>query len=167
MPLYRDFLDKKTTAKDNWQEKNLASYLPAHGYHGYAFLDMTGDGVPELCVKEYRLHFFTVKNGELYHWYTEESGYSKLLSNGALYTQVEDSGEQAYTYEMLSERACVAARVTFSRWDGRYLDPSQVHPDRYVFNAQDVTQAEYEEKLKPYLEIGDDKVVWYDQDGNL
>jgi len=155
MPLYRDFLDNKITAKDNWQEKNLAYYLPAHGYHGYAFLDMTGDGVPELCVKEYKLHFFTVKNGELRHWYTEENGYSKLLSNGALFAEARDAGFQGYTYRILSENTSVAVRVTFEWWDGRYMDPSQVLPDRYVFNAQDVTKAEYEEQYRVCREVMD------------
>lgn len=169
MPLYRDFLDGKTTVTYEWQEKSIYYYLHSYSYgngsYRYAFLDMTGDGSPELCIEKGEKYFFTVKNGELRHWYTEHNVYSKLLSNGALFADTNDDGDywgKEYAYEILSEHACVATRVTFSWWDGRYVDSSQVHPDRYVFNKQDVTQAEYEEKTKPYLELGSDEIQWQD-----
>ena len=56
--------------------------------------------------------------------------------------------------------------ISFS-WYGSYTIDGEQHPERYCIDSKEVTKAEYEEKLKPYLEIGDDKVVWYDQDGNL
>ena len=169
--LYKQFIAGEITAIDeDGTEKPFSNYLlgdlEKQGYR-YTFLDMTGDGVVELCVQQMlNLHFFTVKDEEIYLWYTEGSMYVHLLNNGALMFERHGGAPTHINYEYyeLDKNAHVKFKVTFSCWDGQSIEEGKVYPDEYFFNDEKVTKEEYEAKTKKYLEIGSDKLVWYDME---
>lgn len=168
--LYQHFLANEVAALDE-TEKYFREYLlrdvDTQAYT-YTYLDMTGDGVPELCVRQYpQMYFFTVKNGEISHWYTEDNSYVKLLNNGDLLFERHGGAPTHINYEYyeLDENANIQRKATFSWWDGGTIEIGKVYPDTYIFDDKEVTKEEYEEKTRPYLSIGCNELVWYDHDG--
>ena len=57
--------------------------------------------------------------------------------------------------------------VSFAWYDGNTVEAGKENPNLYLIDGNEVSQAEYEEKTKGYLAVGDDQIVWYDQDGNV
>lgn len=171
--LYQQFIAGEITAFDkDGAEKTFLDYLEwdlEKQDYRYTFLDMTGDGIVELCIQQtpYK-YFFTVKDNEIYHWHTEEGLYVNLLNNGALMYERHGGAPTHINYEYyeLDQNAEVKFNVTFSCWDGQSIEEGKVYPDEYFFNEEKVTKDEYRAKTKKYLEIGSDKLVWYDMDGN-
>jgi len=170
--LYRRFLTDEVAALDETGVKKFfREYLlwdvDTQAYT-YTYLDMTGDGTPELCVKQYpQMYFFTVKNGEISHWYTETNSYVKLLNNGDLLFERHGAAPTHINYEYyeLDKNATVTTKATFSWWDGETIEKGKVYPDTYVFDDKEVTKEEYEEKTRHYLSVGFNELVWYDVDG--
>lgn len=171
--LYRRFLAGEITSLDeNGTAKPLASFFLERANaqeYTYTYLDMTGDGVSELCVRYYLgMYFFTVENGEISHWYTEHNSYSTLLNNGALLFERHGAAPTHVNYEYyeLDENAAVKFSVDFSWWSGRDVEEGTVYPDTYWIGEREVAKQEYEAQTTKYLEIGSDRIVWYDAAGN-
>ena len=138
--------------------------------YNYCFIDMNGDGVEELCVKNPydALLFFTVKKGELYHWYTHLEGYTTLLNNGAfLYERHGGAPEHIdYKYHEIDKNGNLKFTVEFSWYDDVYLAlEDKTYPELFEIDGKEVTKEEYEKKTSNYLKIGNDKIVWYDKNG--
>ena len=171
--LYKKFLAGEITSLDeNGAEKAFGDYLTHSGSdaYTYAFLDMIGDGVLELCVRyQMEMFFFTIKNDAVHHWYTEFGGYTKLLNNGALLYERHGGAPThiEYKYYELDANGDVKFSISFAWYDGETVGAGKEHPDLYMIDGQEVPQAEYEEKTKGYLAVGDDQIIWYDQDGNV
>ena len=171
--LYERFLANEIVSFDETNaKKHFRDYLlwdvDTEAYT-YSYLDMTGDGVPELCVRQYpQMYFFTVNNGYISHWYTEDNSYIKLLNNGDLLFERHGGAPTHINYEYyeLDENATITRKATFSWWDGATIELGKVYPDVYIFEDKEVTKEEYEEKTNSYLSIGTDKIIWYDMDGN-
>ena len=171
--LYKKFLAGEIPSIDgNGEEKAIGDYLTHSGSdaYTYAFLDMTGDGVLELCVRyQMEMFFFTIKNAAVHHWHTEFGGYTKLLNNGAFLYERHGGAPThiAYEYYELDANGNVKLSVSFAWYDGNTVEAGKEYPALYLIDEKEVTQAEYEEKTKDYLAVGDDKIVWYDQAGNV
>lgn len=167
--LYMQFLSGKKNAVDNGEEKSVNAYIYADNRdsdYRYTFYDMNKDGIPELCIDGMpEMYFLTIKNGELYHWYTEYSVYCKLLNNGAILYERHGAPPThiSYEYYELDETASVKFSITFSCWDEITIG-EEVYPEFYEINGKEVSKKEYEEKTKKYLAIGTDKIVWYDKE---
>ncbi len=171
--LYMQFLKGENTAIDsNGTKRKIDTYFldgKLDEDYRYTFYDMTGDGVPELCIdKSPEMYFFTVNGNEVYHWYTETKSYSKLLNNGAFLFERHGAAPEHINYEYyeLDENANIKFLVTFSWWDSNTFKGEE-YSDFYEINGKEVSKAEYQEKTKKYLDIGSDKIVWYDSAGNI
>ncbi len=168
--IYKQFLEGEKTALDeNAVAKLFEEYLlmdyNAEEYT-YTYFDMTGDGIPELCVDTVpEMYFFTIKNGELHHWYTETSIYGRLLNNGALLRERHGAAPEHINYEYyeLDANAKEQFSIDFSWCDKATVDGKE-YPEFYEINGQEVSKKEYEEQTKKYLTIGTDKIVWYDKE---
>ena len=167
--IYNSFLEGEGFALDedgvarSFNEYLLSNYDLEKEYK-YTYFDMTGDGVPELCVDAtFEMYFFTIKNGKLYHWYTETSVYGALLNNGAFlrtrYGAVPDHIN--YDYYELDQNAKVKFSIYFSWWDKTTLNGKE-YPEFYEIDGQEVSKKEYKEKTEKYLTIGTDEIVWFD-----
>lgn len=171
--LYKKFLAGEITSLDeNGAEKAFGDYLTHSGSdaYTYAFLDMNGDGVLELCVRyQMEMFFFTIKNDAVHHWHTEFGGYTKLLNNGALLYERHGGAPThiEYKYYELDANGDVKFSISFAWYDGNTVEAGKENPNLYLIDGNEVAQAEYEEKTKGYLAVGDDQIVWYDQDGNV
>lgn len=178
--LFDEFLQGKITAFDASGE---AKYLDGSfvnilsNKYTYCYIDMTGDGKDELCVRNPSdpLRFFTVNNGELYHWYTAKYSFNyeelTLLNNRAfLIEETNDNHREEYAYYELDENGKEKFKVTYEKNEavtvmgenGEYWSP-----ESYKINDKKVTKKEYEEIKNKYLAIGSDKIVWYDKNGNI
>ena len=171
--LYEQFLNGEIAANDNGQEKFLKDYFTGlysndDGYYKYTFIDMTGDGIDELCIKNIQLFFFTIENGKLNHWCTEGWTYVDLLSNGAIFYERDGAAPEHidYQYYELDENGSVAFETTFSwytatEWPEGPNKELIAYPDRYWVDNVEVTKEEYEEKTKEYMTLAEDRVTWY------
>ncbi len=168
--LYEQFLAGEKTALDaDGKAKTLEEFVLHQKLEDdfcYTFLDMTDDGIPELCVKSIELYFFTIKDGELHHWYTETNTYCKLLNNGDLLFERHGGAPDHINYEYykLDANASKTTVITFSWWDKTTLD-GEDYPEFYEINGEEVTKEAYQEKTTPYLAVGTDNLVWYDKNG--
>lgn len=171
--LYKKFLKGEVPALDNEALKHLNEYFEfdlGKEPYTYTFLDVTNDGVDEICVRQsYNKWFFTVKDGAIYHYYTDDMTYSQLLNNGALLYERHGGAPTHINYEYytIDENAERKVIATFSWWDGKSVEAGKIYPDTYIFNDKEVSKEEYEAKTKEYLSVGSDKIVWYDKDGNV
>ena len=151
IPLYREFLDGKTTAEDNFTQKKLSDYFPSSGAYEYAFYDMTGDGQAELCVSSvFGIDIFTVQNSSLQHWYTGETSEARLMENGMVLEESYeyDLSAMYYSYQGLTERGQTMFSLHFSWTDVKYT-----YPDMYTFNRLEVTQEEDQKKTEEYFAL--------------
>lgn len=171
--LYKQFIRNEICAVDkNGDEKPIDEYLEfdvSQNSYTYTYIDMTGDGVDELCVRQYPYHwFFTLKNGKVYHWYTENKAYVKLLNNSALLYERHGAAPTHINYEYyeLDDNAEVEFYITFSWWDGTTVEEGKIYADTYFFDDKEVSKEEYEKKTKEYLSIGNDKIIWYSEYDN-
>ena len=127
---------------------------------------MTGDKLPELCIDtDIEMYFFTIKDGELYHWHTETNTYSKLLNNGAFLMERHGGAPDHINYEYyeLDKNAKRSFSFSFSWWDKATADGIEF----YEINGVEVSEREYNRKTKKYLKIGDDKIKWYSINENI
>ncbi len=134
----------------------------------YTYCDMSGDGVPELCIdKKLEKYIFTQRDGKLYHWYTAPAAYTTLLNNGALlYERHGGAPEHVnYTYYELDKDGEVRFTIDFSRWEEEIFNGVK-QPAYYEINGKQVSARVYERKVNKYLQIGNDRIVWYDRNGN-
>ncbi len=173
--LYTNFWDGLTTAIDSdGRSKTLQEYLGGSPIEDilcyYTYRDVTGDGVEDFCVRTVpqKMYFFTVKNDQLYHWYTEALPYVNLLNNGAFLYERHGGAPTniIYQYYELDANGAETFRITFAWYDGKTVEEGKVYPDRYFVNDEEVSKEEYEATAQQYLKIGTDKIVWYDKDGN-
>ena len=177
--LFGEFLQGKITALDeSGEEKFLDGGFVKilSDKYTYCYIDMTGDGRVELCVRNPSepLRFFRVNNGKLYHWYTAEYSFNyeelNLLNNSAfLIKEIKDNHREEYTYYELDENGKEKCRVTYLNWYGGTFmgeNGEGYSPESFKINEENVTKEEYEEIKNKYLAIGGDKIVWYDKDGN-
>ena len=176
--LFHEFARGEITALDeNGEAKYLdggfADILSDKAYH--CFIDMNGDGEDDLCIENpnSRLLVFTIKGGEVHHWYTAvPNGYYEeflLLNNGAiLFKEVTKSKDGVkYRYYELDEIGNEKIKKEFARYDSVYLSiEDKTIPEHFLIDGKEVSKEEYEEKTAKYFEIGSDKIVWYDKDGN-
>lgn len=168
---YQKFMANEITAHDkNGVKKSIDKYIlngSLDGEYKYTYIEMTGDGVLELCVKQFpEMYFFTIKNGEVYHWYTESKADSKLLNNGAFLYERHGAAPTHINYEYyeLDENANVKFSTTFSWWDGKTIEVGKIYPDTYIINGKEVFKEEYERKTQQYLSIGNDEIFWRDKE---
>ncbi len=170
--LYKQLLSGELSATDkNGVAKPLADYVSSgsldEGY-AYCFYDMNDDGISEICIKKYpEMHFFTVKDGAVCHWYTETKAYSKLLDNGAFLYERHGAAPTHINYEYyeLDENASEKFSFSFSWWDGTTVEEGKTYSDFYEIDGKEVSEEEYRRKTEKYLTIGDDDIVWYDKNG--
>ena len=163
--IYKQFIEGEKTALDQkGVAKSFEDYVLKKEYE-YAYLDMTGDGIPELCVDTIpEMYFFTIENGKLKHWYTEASVYGKLLNNGAILRERHGGAPEHINYEYyeLDKNAKVQNSIAFS-WYEETTFNGKVYAQRYGVNGREVTKEEYERIANQYLTIGTDKIRWYDK----
>ena len=172
MKLYKKFLEGRVLA---YQGKYLGSPIynyigtngPVDGSFSYTFVDMTRDGVPELCIHSHllnrNLHFFTVKSGRLHHWYswTRKDG-SFFLNNGAFLDQTGslDDGYLICDYYELDDNADINFRITYSWWRQTADRVTQSSGDNYAVNGKKVSKEEYDRVMEQYGDIGYGDVQW-------
>ena len=165
MAIYNAFLDNRQLAYEGWARKTLSSYIGTNTGYGisYTLYDMTGDGIPELCI-DYSpsMHFFTVKNGQLHHWYTwtyEADSY--FLNNGAFLNQMGSLsyGRMICDYYTLDPNAAIKFRITFS-WYDQNDDNKQDSQDSYYVNGELVSKTEYDRVVEQYEDIGFSDIPW-------
>ncbi len=168
---YRAFLNGSETATDaagNVLTVDEFMYDEKLGDdYTYAYYDMTGDGVPELFIeKRVEKYIFTLRDGELHHWYTADAAYTTLLNNGALLYERHGGAPEHinYTYYELDKDGAVRFSIDFSQWDEEVFNGVH-HPAYYEFDGKQVSAQTYERKTKKYREIGSDEIVWYDRYG--
>ena len=173
--LFYKFMKGEITAfDDDGEEKQLDGGFAEilSDKYTYCFIDMNGDGEEELCVKNpYNdFLFFTVKKGELYHWYTHSDSYTTLLNNGAfLYERHGAAPEHInYKYHEVDKNGKVKFSIEFSWCDSVYLAlEDKNYPESFEIDGKEVTQEEYEKKTSKYLKIGNDKIVWFDKNNEI
>lgn len=164
--LYKKFLAGEISAFDeNGTPKTVNKYILYDELTEdaqYAFFDVDKNGVAELCVSCFGLYFFTVKNGEVYHWY-DTSSYSRLLNNGAILYERHGAAPTHINYEYceLDENAKEKSSVDFSWWDGKSVKEGEIHPDTYFVGGKEVSKEEYDKTARRYLKIGSDEIVWH------
>ena len=166
--LYQQFMDGNLLAVDkDGEAKPLSAYFEwvwaDREEYSYTYIDMTGDGVEELCIHQSpSMCFFTVKDGELYFWHGEYTLYTRLLNNGAFLWERHGGAPThiRYEYKELDADAKVKHSVTFAWYDGATVEPEKTYPDTYLFDEQEVSKEEYEERTKTYLSIGSDNLIW-------
>ena len=170
--LYKQFIAGEVASKDkDGNQKSFLDYWETdleYLDYRYTFIDMTDDGVAELCVQQIPyMHFFTISKGEIRHWYTEDSMYSNLLNNGAFLFERHGAAPTHINYEYyeLDKNAQEKFQIEFSWWDGKTVEEGKVYPDTYFIGEEEVSEEEYKSKTKKYLEIGNDKIVWYGMEG--
>ncbi len=171
--LFNEFMRGELTAID---ESGEEKYLDG-GYtktlsnkYNYCFIDMNGDGKDELCIlnPNEKHYFFTEKNGKLYYWYTEDAVKTVLLKNGAFLYKSTSLNYVEYRYFELNKDAKESFSIKFSKYDSAYnWELDKIIPQDCEINDEDVTAEEYEQTKSKYLKIGNDKIVWYDKDGNV
>lgn len=173
--LFCDFLQGEITALDKSGEATMLDggfFKILSDKYTYCFIDMNGDGEDELCVNNPpdNMIFFTVKGGKVYYWYFTDEAYKSeitLLNNGAFLSKNPSVYYVKYKYYELDENGEEKFAVAFSKSDEVYLAlEDRISPAIYKIDEKEVIKEEYEEKTNKYLEIGSDKIVWYDKDGN-
>ncbi len=168
--IYNRFLFGQETAFNEYDvAKHIEDYFLDENLkenYCYAYFDMTGDKLPELCIDtDIEMYFFTIKDGELYHWHTETNTYSKLLNNGAFLMERHGGAPDHINYEYyeLDKNAKRSFSFSFSWWDKATADGIEF----YEINGVEVSEREYNRKTKKYLKIGDDKIKWYSINENI
>ena len=168
--IYNRFLFGQETAfNENDVAKHIEDYFLDENLkenYCYAYFDMTGDKLPELCIDtDIEMYFFTIKDGELYHWHTETNTYSKLLNNGAFLMERHGGAPDHINYEYyeLDKNAKRSFSFSFSWWEKATADGIEF----YEINGVEVSEREYNRKTKKYLKIGDDKIKWYSINENI
>lgn len=168
--IYNRFIFGQETAFNEYDiAKHIEDYFLDENLkenYCYAYFNMTGDKLPELCIDtDIEMYFFTIKDGELYHWYTETNTYSKLLNNGAFL--MENHGAEPehifYEYYELDKNAKKKFSYSFAWWDKTTADGIEY----YELNGVEVSQKEYNRKTQKYLNIGEDKIAWYSINENI
>ncbi len=171
--LYESFLAGRITALHNGIGRSCDSYVksvdPFVEDFMYAYCDMTGDGIPELCIRTTETYIFAVQNGKLHHWHTEKNAHSRPLGNGAFLFEKYGyrPNDVTYEYYVLDANAREIFRVSFSKWEGYTIVEGVNYPYTYYFNEEKVTRFEYDQKTRQYFEAANHKIVWHDQNGNV
>lgn len=160
--IYDQFIKGEITAKggDNTDlYVNQFEYLN-EGFK-YTIFDVDGDNTDELCIKNYNIYIFKVKNNELYNLYTDTRSGSTILNDGGFFQILYgDAPEHIYyDYRKINEDGCIETQIYFSWWDAHTLD-SVIYPESYFIDDKEVTKEKYEEFTDQYLNIGEDKVTW-------
>lgn len=162
---FKTFLYGETTAADSsGKEKVLEDYFldKTSTDFEYTFLDMTGDGIDELCVKKFpEMYFFTIDNDKIYHWYTETDSYAELLNNKAFLSKIynDEPAHTLYSYYELDKTGNKTFEIYFSEWDSHTVNGIE-YPVTYTVNDNEVSEKEYQKKTKKYLSIGNDEINW-------
>ena len=170
--LYTEFLKGKKLARENtfvrrsvdayWSTVSCASC-------GYAFYDVTGDGVPELYLHDYRsssVHIFTVKNGQIHRWHSlmPNSNLSTalyFLTDGGIMSTAGSyyEGYLVTEYTLLDPNAAVKFRITYGWYDGN-KNKTPDENDRFEVNGSRTTKAEYDRVAQKYGDIDNYGLQW-------
>lgn len=164
MAIYQAFLKGGVSVNKNGAICTLEQYFTLEsGDYRYTFLDMTKDGVPELCIHSLPdLIFFTIKDGVVHLWHSEGRLESKLLNNGAVLYERHGGAPPHINYEYyeLDQNGNVKFSISFAWWDKADVNDTPY----YEVASKQVTKEEFEAKTEKYLSIGSDKLVWYNKE---
>jgi hypothetical protein len=131
----------------------------------FALYDITGDGVPELFIKEELTYILACKGSELIVWrviYPKDS----ILSNRAILTIDSYSGlDVSYIYSPLDGSGKRLSKLYFAKYDydsnGEY--------EIFYFDGYDekISQEEWENSTEPYLAVEAAPIVWHEYTGEI
>lgn len=118
----------------------------------YTLADMTGDGVPELHVIGRVSYLIITENSDTLQIWYHGTAYEKLLNNHAiLYTRY---GTGVYhKYIEFSDNG------DYEETDFSVLSMNE-DETLYFFGEDEVSQAEYEKLVLPFLAMKEDKIKW-------
>lgn len=160
--IYDQFINGEITAKTTegtYLYVNQFEFLN-HGFN-YTLFDVDDDNINELCIKNYNLYIFEVKDDELYNIYTDTRADSVILNNGGFFQiKYGDAPKHIYyDYRKINKDGLIEKQVYFSWWDASTIDGVE-YPESYYIDDKEVTKEKYDEFAGKYLNIGEDKVFW-------
>ena len=119
----------------------------------YIFFDVTGDKIPELCVRTAQHLTLFTRNDDHLHCLRELPATTTLLNDGAILLVRSDAvlGTSEHTYVKLNKQGQDEQTITFS------ADPVG---NQYTYNGKTVTKEEYETATKDILASKIDQSEW-------
>lgn len=162
--IYDKFINGEITAKtDEGHNLYINQFDFLDKEFMYAYYDVDSDNVDELCVKNTQIYVFDIKDDQLYNLYTETLAYSSLLNDGGFLhmTYGAEPDHIFYDYNKINQDGDVITHVDFSWWDAVNAEDSVT----FYIGGKEVTKEEYDELSSKYLNIGEDKVIWNDING--
>ncbi|GAB6108136.1 hypothetical protein [Fusibacter bizertensis] len=129
-------------------------------YNKYTLFDANHNGVPELHLSSMRGYTILEDSGDTLTVIYSGSGYEKLLNNGALlYTRKGGAPEHvSYIYKELDIENNIA-QVNFEKYN---TDNESDDDDQYLFEGNEVSKSDFEEKTGSYLSMESDLILWSD-----
>ncbi len=160
--VFNKFINGEITAKtDEGHFLYINQFEFLDNGFSYAFFDVDNDDIEELCVKNYQIYIFDVKDDDIYNLYTVTKVGTKLLNDGG-FLCIKQGGEPShnyYDYFTINNESNIETNIWFSWWDAHTIDGVE-YPESFYIGDEEVTKEEYEKLSAQYLNIGDDKVVW-------
>ena len=128
----------------------------------YYIVDITGDGIPELYVREHVHTIFTFRDGDM-KWlkilYSSSDGSYHLLKNGMIVYKGYEKPEfgNYYRYFTLDNTGKEVDKLSFM-WRDTNNNIAFDNDDTYEFNGEKCTMQEWFEKTKGYIYINENGV---------
>jgi len=126
----------------------------------YALFDVTGDGIPNLLIRENFMVILAYENDSLSVIYSNRffAGHFYVLTNGAtLHYRVGNAPLSLnYHYQTLNNDGTVIESVSFNKnMDGQ--DSKFIY---FEFDGEEISEEEWNQRTQPYLSI--DEIEWKD-----
>lgn len=171
--MYNEFLNGEISVSSDTDESSVSSnteegskiniydlFLLDENYNKFTFFDANQNGIPELhlsSMREYRI--LECIDNELKIIYSG-TGYDMLLNNGALlYSRSGGAPEHiSYKYTELDADNNIV-QITFEKYNT--LNEKD-EDDLYLFEDEEITKKEFEERTKKYLTVDSDLIIWSD-----
>ena len=161
---YNEFLDgKRSCMNEDIFDLITPTGEPERRYGtSYYIVDITGDGIPELYVREHVHMIFTFRDGDM-KWlkilYSSSDGSYHLLKNGMIVYNgyVKPEFGNYYCYFTLDNLGSEVDILSFG-WEDTNNNIEFDNNDTYEFNGEKCTMQEWFEKTKGYIYINENGV---------